>query len=88
MSILFRYDHVPVFANVNSQNSPGFSDEHSWVFLAEDPEPAEAAADSLEERYLRVERVPLDGVTASIARGEITDAKTIIGLTLTLLRRG
>ncbi len=69
------------------QNSPGFCDEHSFVFLAVDPVPAVASAHSLEEEYLTVERVPLDDVAAMIAAGEITDAKTIIGLTLTLLRR-
>lgn len=68
------------------QNSPGFCDEHSWVFLAEDPVPAEASAHSLEEQYLTVERVPLAAVQGMIEAGAITDAKTIIGLTLTLLR--
>ena len=70
------------------QNSPGFCDEHSHVFLALDPEPSEASAHSLEEQYLTVERVPLGDVTGMIATGAITDAKTIIGLTLTLLRWG
>jgi len=57
------------------------------VFLAVDPVAAEASAHSLEEEYLTVERVPLAEVAAMIASGAITDAKTIIGLTLTLLRR-
>ena len=57
------------------------------MFLAVDPVAAEASAHSLEEEYLTVERVPLAEVAAMIASGAITDAKTIIGLTLTLLRR-
>lgn len=69
------------------QNSPGFCDEHSFVFLAVDPIPAEPSAHSVEEEHLTVERVPLSEVESMIRDGRITDAKTIIGLTLTLLSR-
>ena len=39
------------------------------------------------KRVAWTDRVPLDDVAGMIASGAITDAKTIIGLTLTLLRR-
>jgi ADP-ribose pyrophosphatase len=63
-------------------NSPGFCDEHAWVFLALDLEPAEASAHSVEEQHMQVEKVALDDVPAMIADGRLKDAKSIIGLTL------
>ena len=66
-------------------NSAGFSDELTIVYLATNLIPAKPMAVSVEERYLSVERVPLDQVLRLVADGTITDAKTIIGL-LTALR--
>jgi ADP-ribose pyrophosphatase len=66
-------------------NSPGFCDERSWVFLARDLEAVASSAHSIEETHMTIERVALDDVPGLIAAGEITDAKTIIGLSLTLL---
>jgi ADP-ribose pyrophosphatase len=65
-------------------NSPGFCDEHSYVFVALE---LRAAADgtaptSPEERDMTEERVALDEVEPLIATGAIRDAKTIIGLLL------
>jgi len=63
-------------------NSPGFCDEHSFVFLGRDLEPTPPEAHGIEEQYMTIERVALAGV-ASLVRGrEIVDAKTIIGLAL------
>lgn len=69
-------------------NSPGFSDEHSHVYLGLDLEPAEIDLQGIEEQYLRVEKLSLAAVADMIASGEITDAKTIIGLTLALRHLG
>ena len=66
-------------------NSPGFCDEHSPVYLARDLEVVEAEAVSLEEQYLTIEHHRLADVPAMIGRGDIVDAKTIIGLSATLL---
>ena len=63
-------------------NSPGFCDEHSWVYLGLDLEEAELSAQGIEEEHMSIERVRLDDVPGLIARAEIMDAKTIIGLTL------
>jgi ADP-ribose pyrophosphatase len=63
-------------------NSPGFCDEHSWVFLARDLSECADDLQGIEEQHMTVERVALADVPAMIARGEITDAKTIIGLAL------
>jgi ADP-ribose pyrophosphatase len=63
-------------------NSPGFSDERSWVFLALDLEASEVSAHSPEEQEMTVERVPLDEVPMLIKSGRLVDAKSIIGLCL------
>lgn len=66
-------------------NSPGFCDEHSYVFLARDlrrPPAAADAAGSIEEQHMTVEEVALDDVPGLIAGGQLVDAKSIIGLCL------
>ena len=70
---------------VRFHNSVGFSDELTIVYLATNLIPTKPMAVSVEERYLSVERVPLDQVLRLVADGTITDAKTVIGL-LTALR--
>lgn len=64
-------------------NSPGFSTELTHVYVALDLSPCgrpEAAKE--EEQDMTIERVPLADTGRLIATGEITDAKTIIGLAL------
>jgi 8-oxo-dGTP pyrophosphatase MutT (NUDIX family) len=64
-------------------NSPGFSTELTHVYIALDLSPCdrpEAAKE--EEQDMTIERFPLADTGRLIASGEITDAKTIIGLTL------
>lgn len=63
-------------------NSPGFCDEHSHVFMALGLEPCETDFQGVEESHMTIERVALADVPGLIAAGEITDAKTIIGLCL------
>jgi len=63
-------------------NSPGFCDERSFIYLAVDPSPATAEAQGIEEQHMTVHHIDLDEVPGMIARREIIDAKTIIGLTL------
>ena len=63
-------------------NSPGFSDERSVVYLGRELERCETSLQGVEEQHMSVEQVPLDDVPALVASGQITDAKTIIGLCL------
>lgn len=63
-------------------NSPGFSDERSWCFLAEGLVASERSAQGVEERHMTIERVDLEQVDELVAAGEILDAKTIVGLTI------
>jgi ADP-ribose pyrophosphatase len=67
-------------------NSPGFSDELSWLYLARDLSPVDLDRQGHEEQLMTVEEVPLDGVVGLISAGRIIDAKSIIGLLLTLER--
>jgi 8-oxo-dGTP pyrophosphatase MutT (NUDIX family) len=64
-------------------NSAGFSTERTHVYIALDLSPCdrpEAAKE--EEQDMTIERFPLADAGRLIATGEITDSKTIIGLTL------
>lgn len=63
-------------------NSPGFCDEHSYVFLGRGLTSCATDLQGIEEQHMTVEEVALDDVPALIAAGEIADAKTIIGLCL------
>jgi 8-oxo-dGTP pyrophosphatase MutT (NUDIX family) len=64
-------------------NTPGFCDEHSHLFLALDlHDTGTPAPTSPEERDMTRERVALADVDRLIARGELNDAKSIIGLLL------
>lgn len=63
-------------------NSPGFSNEHSIVFLAQGLREVEHARQGVEEVHLEVVHVPFAEVVDRIRAGEICDAKSIIGLLL------
>ncbi|MBO0731068.1 MAG: NUDIX hydrolase [Acidimicrobiaceae bacterium] len=63
-------------------NSPGFSDELSWLFLARDLEEVDHDRQGIEEHAMTLEEVPLAAVPSLIRAGQLIDAKTIIGLTL------
>lgn len=64
-------------------NSPGFSTELTHVYIALDLSPCgrpEAAKE--EEQDMSIERFSLADAGRLVATGEITDAKTIVGLAL------
>jgi ADP-ribose pyrophosphatase len=63
-------------------NSPGFCDEHSFLFLATDLTPCATSFQGHEEQHMTIERVPLDSVPQLVASGELVDAKSIVGLLL------
>jgi ADP-ribose pyrophosphatase len=64
-------------------NSPGFSDELSWLYLARDLTEVPDDRQGAEEQHMTVEEVPLAAASAMIKAGRIIDAKSIIGLSLT-----
>jgi ADP-ribose pyrophosphatase len=63
-------------------NSPGFCDEHSFLFLATGLTPCATSFQGQEEQHMTIEQVPLDAVPGLIASGELVDAKSIVGLLL------
>jgi ADP-ribose pyrophosphatase len=64
--------------------SPGFLAEKMWLYLATDL--TETAAGPEEDELIECVRLPLARALDMIAVGEIEDAKTIIGLTITAAR--
>ncbi|HEY3139629.1 MAG TPA: NUDIX hydrolase [Acidimicrobiales bacterium] len=68
---------------VSFNNSPGFSDEELIIYLATGLSAVPHDRQGPEEQLMTVERMPLDAAVALVESGEITDAKTIIGLLLT-----
>jgi 8-oxo-dGTP pyrophosphatase MutT (NUDIX family) len=63
-------------------NSPGFCDEHTFLFLARDLSPCPSSAQGIEEHHMTIETAALADVPAMIADRRLTDAKSIIGLCL------
>jgi ADP-ribose pyrophosphatase len=65
-------------------NTPGFCDEYTHLYAAFDLQEADdAEAATHEEAAMTTEHVAFADVDALIARREIVDAKTIIGMLLT-----
>lgn len=69
---------------VRFHNSVGFCDEESLVFLATGLREDRMDRQGIEEAHMEVVLVPLSDTPAMIAAGEITDAKTVLGLTFAL----
>jgi ADP-ribose pyrophosphatase len=63
-------------------NSPGFSDEWTTCFLAEELAPVARATQGIEEHHMTLEQVPLAALWDLVAAGELVDAKTIIACAL------
>lgn len=61
--------------------TPGFTTELMHLYLATDLQAADADRRLPEEdERLELERVPFDAAVAAVERGEIADAKSIVGL--------
>ena len=69
-------------------NSVGFCDEYVHVFLATEFETVPVDHDGPEEAHMTIERWSLDDAEAGLSNGQITDAKTLIGLHAALRRLG
>jgi ADP-ribose pyrophosphatase len=76
-----RVEHLVTFFN-----APGISDESIVLYLAQDLTEVGHDRQSEEEHAMTVERIPLATALAMVDDGQITDAKTIIGLTLAARR--
>ena len=76
-AVAARIDHLATYAA-----AAGISDEWMHLYVATGLTLGPPQADGIEEAAMTIERMPLASVRAAIAAGEITDAKTIIGLLL------
>jgi 8-oxo-dGDP phosphatase len=66
-------------------NSAGWTDERTHLYLGRELQPAEPPSDftaQAEEAHLEVVSFSLDDAITAVRDGEITDAKTVIGLEL------
>ena len=74
--------HAGTLTPVSSfHNTVGFSDERIHLFIGTDLQPVEREiTDSPEEQSMEIVRLPLTAARQMINTGEITDAKTIIGV--------
>jgi 8-oxo-dGTP pyrophosphatase MutT (NUDIX family) len=77
-------DAVELVATIH--NSPGFADEQGLVFLATGLTEVPTDRQGVEEHHMEIVRVPITGAAGLIARGEVTDAKTVVGLLLAAAR--
>ena len=66
---------------------PGFTDEHMTVYLATDCVAVASNPHGPEEIAAEIVRLRIDELATYIASGEITDAKTLVGLLAFLQRR-
>ena len=62
--------------------TPGFCDEFSSFYLATGLTPVPLDRQGIEERFMRVEEVPLDRFDALVDDGTIIDASTILAVGL------
>lgn len=67
---------------VSCHTAVGFTDEVITIFVATDLEEVDRRADSVEERFMEIVPVAISDIPALVASGDLTDAKTIIGLLL------
>jgi ADP-ribose pyrophosphatase len=63
--------------------SPGMTDSVCAIYLATGCHPVEHDRHGPEEQEMELMHVPLDDALAMIDRGQIADAKTVVGLLLT-----
>lgn len=63
-------------------NSPGFTDERTTCFLAEGLSEVGTSLQGIEEQHMTIERIRLSEVFSLVARGTLTDGKSIIALCL------
>lgn len=76
----YAADRLELLASFH--NSVGFSNEFGHVYLGTGLHPVPMDRQGIEEAFMEVVVVPLSDTPAMIAAGELTDAKTVIGLTL------
>jgi ADP-ribose pyrophosphatase len=67
--------------------TPGFTDEHIELFVADELEAVPFAPHGPEEEAAEIVRVPIAAVAELLADGRVTDVKTLVALQWLLLNR-
>ena len=67
--------------------APGFTDERITVYLADNCTPVAVDPDGVEEEASEIVHIPIADLPAMIDRGELNDAKSLIGIQELLRRR-
>ena len=63
-------------------NSPGFNDEKTVIFLAEDLTKIDRATEGVEESYMTVEKLNLADCNKMLDDRELLDGKTLVALSM------
>lgn len=64
-------------------NSPGFTDERTFCYLAEGLSEIDHDRQGIEEEHITLERIPLASLDELVSTGELSDAKSLIALGFT-----
>ena len=80
------YDATSVELLTGFYNSAGISDAYTYVFLGTGLRAVARSTQGVEEDHMEIATFPLDEAVAMVERGEINDAKTVIGLLLAARR--
>ena len=67
--------------------TPGFTDEHIELFVAEELEAVPYAPHGPEEEAAEIVRVPVANISELLSNGGVTDVKTLVALQWLLLNR-
>ncbi len=76
----YRAQHLEVLTPFHP--AAGFTDHRTTIFLGVGLDEVGRSADGIEEQHMEIRRLPLATALDWVTAGEITDAKTIIGLLL------
>ncbi len=63
-------------------NSPGYSDQRTTIFLATGLSPCPTGRGGVEEQWMTVETLPLDGATEAVGAESVVDETTVLGVLL------
>jgi 8-oxo-dGTP pyrophosphatase MutT (NUDIX family) len=61
-------------------NTPGISDQETWLYLATGLTPCATQPDGIEEGFMTIETVHLDDLDELVANGSLKDESTVLGL--------
>ncbi len=67
---------------IRALNTPGFCDEVTSIFLGTGLSEVADGPQGIEEQFMTVEKIPLDGFDRMVDDGTIVDAATILGVGL------